>query len=200
VDQVPETELLDRWRGGDATAGELLFKRHFESVYSFFETKCEAHDADELTQSTFLACVSSRDRFRKEASFRTYLFTIARHELYRMLRTRFRRDSKLDFEVSSIAELVSTPGTRLARQQEHARLIAVMQELPVEQQIILELHYKQDLAIGELAEIFEVTVEVIRARLSRARKALRQRLEKLTAAEVAEYASREDWAGRLTHE
>jgi RNA polymerase sigma factor (sigma-70 family) len=199
VDDVPDEDLLDRWRGGDATAGEALFKRHFESVYGFFETKCEAHDADELTQSTFLACVSSRDRFRKEASFRTYLFTIARNQLYRRLRTHYRLDAKLDFELSSIAELVSTPATRLARHQEHARLIAVLQELPVEQQILLELHYKEDLAIADLAEIFEVSTDVIRARLSRARKALRERLEKLAAAEVAEFATRDDWAGRLTH-
>jgi DNA-directed RNA polymerase specialized sigma24 family protein len=32
-----------------------------------------------------LACVASKDRFRKHASFRTYVFTIARHELYRYL-------------------------------------------------------------------------------------------------------------------
>lgn len=65
-------------------------------------------------QSTFLACLRARDRFRKESSFRTYLFTIARHELYRVLRTRQRDGARLDFELSSIAELVSTPGTREA--------------------------------------------------------------------------------------
>src|ERR1043166_917760 len=110
--------LLDRWRTGDAAAGEELFQRHFDSIFGFFETKCEA-DADELTQATFLACLRARDQFRKESSFRTYLFTIARNELYRVLRERQRRDAKLDFQVSSIAELISTPGTRIARNQEH---------------------------------------------------------------------------------
>ena len=41
--------LLDRWRAGDEEAGQALFARHFDSIYGFFETKCES-DADELTQ------------------------------------------------------------------------------------------------------------------------------------------------------
>ena len=62
--------LLDRWRSGDARAGEELFGRHFDSIYNFFETKCES-EADELVQATFLACVRARDQFRAAASFRT---------------------------------------------------------------------------------------------------------------------------------
>jgi len=164
--------LLERWRAGDVKAGEELFARHFESIYSFFETKCEA-EADELVQATFLACVRARDQFRNDSSFRTYLFTIARHELYRLLRNRHRDNERLDFELSSIAELVSTPGTRAARNQEHRRLLEALQRLPVAQQTLLELHYWEDMDIGELAEVFDVTATTIRTRLYRARNALR---------------------------
>ena len=164
--------LLERWRDGDVKAGEELFGRHFESIYSFFETKCQA-EADELVQATFLACVRARDQFRKDSSFRTYLFTIARHELYRLLRNRHRDAERLDFELSSIAELVSTPGTRAARKEEHRRLIEALQRLPVAQQTLLELHYWEDMDIGELAEVFDVTATTIRTRLYRARNALR---------------------------
>ena len=168
--------LLDRWRAGDEAAGQALFQRHFDSIYGFFETKCEA-EADELTQATFLACVRAKDQFRRESSFRTYLFTIARNELYRVLRTRQRRDAKLDFALSSIAELVSTPGTKMARNQEHKRLIEALQHLPVEQQTLLELHYWEDMDISALAEIFEAPTATIRTRLHRARKALREAIE-----------------------
>jgi RNA polymerase sigma factor (sigma-70 family) len=171
-----DTALLAQWRAGDADAGQALFERHFDSIYGFFETKC-ASDADELTQATFLACLRARDQFRGDSSFRTYLFTIARNELFRVLRTRQRRDAKLDFELSSIADLVSTPGTRLARNQEHRALIDALQHLPVEQQTLLELHYWEDLEIAELAKIFDAPAATIRTRLHRARKALRERVE-----------------------
>jgi RNA polymerase sigma-70 factor (ECF subfamily) len=178
---VDDIVLLDRWRSGDQTAGQDLFARHFDSIYNFFETKCES-DADELTQATFLSCLRAKDQFRGASSFRTYLFTIARNELYRILRTRQRRDAKLDFELSSIAELVSTPGTRMARNQEHRQLIEALQHLPVEQQTLLELHYWEDMDISELAQIFDAPAATIRTRLHRARKALRDRMEQQKSA------------------
>jgi RNA polymerase sigma-70 factor (ECF subfamily) len=192
-----DVELLDRWRAGDSGAGSALFRRHFDSVYGFFETKC-SDAADELTQTTFLACVRSRDTFRKQASFRTFLFTIARHELYRMLRSKYRKDVRLDFEHSSIAEIVTTPRSRIARDQEHARLTEVLQELPVDTQTLLELHYRQELDFDQLAEIYEVTNHVIRMRLSRARKDLRERLEKRARSEALEISTKDDWAARMT--
>jgi RNA polymerase sigma factor (sigma-70 family) len=176
VAELDDIALLDKWRGGDADAGQALFERHFDSIYGFFETKCE-NEADELVQATFLACLRAKDQFRRESSFRTYLFTIARNELYRVLRTRQRRDAKLDFELSSIADLVSTPGTRMARNQEHRRLVEALQHLPVEQQTLLELHYWEDMEIAQLAEIFDSPQATIRTRLHRARKALRDRME-----------------------
>jgi RNA polymerase sigma-70 factor (ECF subfamily) len=195
--EISDTALLERWRGGDTTAGEKLFERHFDSIYGFFETKC-SNEADELTQSTFLACLAARDQFRAESSFRTYLFTIARHELYRLLRTRQRRDAKLDFELSSIADLVSTAGTRLARNQEHRQLIETLQRLPVEQQTLLELHYWEGMGISELADVFESPEATIRTRLHRARKALREALEQSAPPEaLASLETMDDWAKQM---
>lgn len=190
--------LLDQWRSGDADAGQALFQRHFDSIYGFFETKCAA-DADELVQATFLACLRARDQFRKESSFRTYLFTIARHELYRVLRGRQRDGARLDFQLSSIADLVSTPGTQIARNQEHRHLLEVLRQLPVEQQTLLELHYWEDLGIAELAEVFETPEGTIRTRLHRARKALREKLVATTPTPVLESLETMDaWARGLS--
>ncbi len=167
--------LLDRWRTGDNAAGEALFQRHFASVFRFFETKCRP-EAEELTQATFLACVRAKEQFRKDSSFRTYLFVIARNQLHHLLRTRYRKDDKLDFEVSSIEDLASSVGTKLVRDEEHRRLVMALHRLPVDQQTLLELHYWEDQDISALAEVFDVPAQTIRARLSRARKALRDQV------------------------
>ncbi|MBZ0235690.1 MAG: sigma-70 family RNA polymerase sigma factor [Deltaproteobacteria bacterium] len=171
-----DRELLERWRGGDRDAGQALFERHFESIYGFFVNKCES-EVDELVQATFLACVRAREQFRGDSSFRTYLFTIARHELYRALRTLRRDGDRLDFLETSLAELVTTPATRLGRNADHKRLLEAMATLPVEQQLLLELHYWEDTDITALATIFEAPAVTVRSRLHRARKALRARLE-----------------------
>jgi len=180
-----DLDLLDRWRAGDAPSGQALFRRHFDSLYEFFENKCPA-EADELVQSTFLLCTRARDQFRGDASFRTYLFKIARRELYRVLELRQRSNARLDFAVSSIVDLVTTPGTKLARDEDHRQLVVAMQQLPVESQTILELHYWQDMGMAELAEIFELNEAAIRTRLHRARKALQKQLARLAPEDALE--------------
>src|SRR5262245_31795620 len=185
----PDFDLLDRWRGGDKTAGQALFARHFDSLCGFFATKCP--DADELVQRTLLACVRSQQQFRKEASFRTYLFTLARHELYHQLRRSRRDGERLDFSVTSVAELVTTPATQLARHAEHRKVVEVLRALPVEQQTLLELYYWEDMQVTDLAEVFETTPNAIRIRLHRARRDLRERFEALGDRESVEWVDRD---------
>jgi RNA polymerase sigma factor (sigma-70 family) len=198
MSEPTDIALLEQWRNGDAQAGEVLFQRHFDSIYGFFETKCEA-DADELVQATFLACLRAREQFRAESSFRTYLFTIARHELFRVLRSRQRDGARLDFELSSIAELVTTPGARIARNEEHRNLVEALRQLPVEQQTLLELHYWEEMDIADLAAVFDAPQATIRTRLHRARKALRDRLENTAPRKVLETLETMDaWAKNLS--
>jgi RNA polymerase sigma factor (sigma-70 family) len=171
----PDLELLERWRGGDAAAGETLFARYFDSLCGFFVTKV-GNEADDLVQRTLLACVRTKDQFRAESTFRTYLFTVARNELYQFLRKRSRDDDRLDFSVTSVAQLITTPATRLARDAERRRVVETLRTLPVETQTLLELHYWEDFDIPALAEVFETTTGAMRVRLHRARNALREKL------------------------
>jgi RNA polymerase sigma factor (sigma-70 family) len=173
-----DVALLGRWRSGDTTAGQALFKRYFQMIFRFFSTKC-APESEELTQSTFLACVRAKDQFRADSSFKTYLFTIARNELHHHLRTKARKLDKLDFEVSSIIDIATSIGSQLVRSQEHKQLLEALQHLPVEQQTLLELHYWEDIDIAGLSEIFGISAESMRARLYRARNALREQVLEL---------------------
>jgi RNA polymerase sigma-70 factor (ECF subfamily) len=167
-------ELLDRWRGGDNRSGQELFARYFDSLCGFFATKCFG-DADELVQRTMLAATRGKTQFRKEASFRTYLFTLARNELYQYLQQK-RRDGVLDFSITSVADIVTTPSTRLARDADRHKLLEVLRTLPLEQQTLLELHYWEELDAEALAEVFDTTAGAIRVRLHRARQVLKERL------------------------
>jgi RNA polymerase sigma-70 factor (ECF subfamily) len=171
-----DDELCARWQQGDRDAGQALFEAHFDAMYRFFANKI--NEPDELVQATFLACLHARERFRKQSSFRTYLFAIARNTLLHHLRG-VHRAQRFDPEQSSIADLVTTPATRLARQEDKVRLRAALRRLPVEQQTLLELHYWEDLDAAALAEVFEAPAATMRVRLHRARQALRELVEGL---------------------
>jgi RNA polymerase sigma-70 factor (ECF subfamily) len=167
-----DSDLLAAWRGGDAGAGHALFARHFDSLYRFFRTKCGA-DADELVQATMLACVDARDQFRGEASFRTYLFVIARQKLHRFFTTQPRFDPL----VSSVADIATSVRTEIAREERNDALASALRTLPLDLQTLLELHYWEGLDTNALARIFDVPVGTIRVWMHRARVKLRPLLE-----------------------
>ena len=163
--------MLDRWRSGDQQAGRDLFARYFDPLFRFFGTKCT--EPDELIQTTFLAIVKSKDQFGGRSSFRTYLFTIARNQLYRHMRE-LKHNALFDPNLSSVAELATSVGSRLARHFDHQTLFAALRTLSIEQQTLVELHYWEDLDAIALGEIFDAPPPTIRMRLTRARVALRE--------------------------
>jgi RNA polymerase sigma factor (sigma-70 family) len=76
-----DSALLRRWIRGDAHAAEQLILREIPGLIRYFRCVQPA-DADDLMQDTLLAMLEARDRFRGEASFRTFLFRIARYTLW----------------------------------------------------------------------------------------------------------------------
>jgi RNA polymerase sigma factor (sigma-70 family) len=167
-----DLELLDAWRGGDVRAGNLLFRRYFEQLSRFFRNKADV-GVEDLIQSTFLACVEGRDRFREASSFRTYLFAIARHHLFAHYR---RQHRAVDFAQTSIVDLGASPSGPLGRHEETSALLRALRSIPLEFQIVLELTYWEGMKGPEIAEVLAIPANTVRGRLSRARAALRQAL------------------------
>lgn len=172
-------ELLDAWAAGDRRAGDALMSRHFDSVFRFLHGKA-CDDAEELQQRVFLACVESRDRFRRQSSFRSYLFTIARNELFGHYRRRARQTGvEVDLSTASVADLATSPSKVIAADDDRRLLLDALRRLPVDQQITIELYYWEGLSGAEVAEVLAVPSGTIRRRLTDARKSLRESVERL---------------------
>lgn len=199
VEKTPfpsDIELLDAWRGGDVRAGNALFGRYFAQLSRFFRNKADV-GIEDLIQATFLACVEGRDRFREASSFRTYLFAIARHQLFRHYR---RRAREVDFSQTSVIDLGASPSGPLGRREETTALLRALRAIPLEYQIVLELTYWEDLKGPEIAEVLEIPANTVRGRLSRARAALRDALAAGAAsAEVlrSTLADLDGWAAQV---
>lgn len=193
-----DLDLFDRWCAGDKEAGAVLFRRYYRAVYRFFETKGMSN-IEEPVQETFLACLRKRDEFRRESGFRTFLFGIARNAFLEYWRGLKRQRTQIDFEEISIASLSTTLGRCLARRTDRSRLLEALQQLSVDQQILLELSYWEQLSTAELAVIFRVDPVTIRTRLFRARVALLGLIQssKQTDLSVSEEADFAAWARSL---
>jgi RNA polymerase sigma factor (sigma-70 family) len=165
-------DLLESWRGGEETAGRELFARYFDSVYRFFRNKVD-DAAEDLTQQTFMGLVQGRDKFRGDASFRTYLFMIARKRLYSHLRKRERKSEPVELDNTSVVDLgLVSPSRAVAVRQEQHLLLLALRRLPVEMQVALELFYWEELSVTEIAEVLETPVGTVKSRLQRARARL----------------------------
>ena len=99
-----DAQLVERWRSGDAHAGEALFERYYDSVARFFYNKVD-HGVEDLVQQTFLACVESHSRYRGAGSFLTFLMGIARNILAGYYRKRERGRRAFDMAAVSVAEM-----------------------------------------------------------------------------------------------
>jgi RNA polymerase sigma-70 factor (ECF subfamily) len=173
-------ELLEAWRGGDQAAGSDLFERYFDVLYRFFRGK--AHGAvEDLIQDTWLACVKRRDALRDGGSFRTYLFTVARHELYEHWRQHGKRAADVDVGEISLADLATSPSGVVARRAEHQLLLQALRAIPLDLQIALELTYWEGMDGPELAEVLGIPEGTVRSRLRRARELLEERMAELAA-------------------
>lgn len=170
-----DLELFEKWQTGDQSAGNALLHRYFQSLYHFFANKVQ-QDVDDLIQNTLLACARSRDKIRIKSNFRAYLFTVARNELYSYLRKRKRHQDQFDFGVTSIMDIGISPTSQLARNEAYQVLLQALRALPVEQQVLLELYYWEDLSVAELSEVLEIEPPATRARITRARRTLRKHL------------------------
>ncbi|MEY4580162.1 MAG: hypothetical protein RL701_4865 [Pseudomonadota bacterium] len=173
-------ELLERWRAGDREAGNQLFERHREPLYRFFHNKANAK-ADDLVQDTMLACLESQSKFENRSHFRSYLFGVARFQLYAYYRKHRRDGEVLDFNTATASDLGASPSALVAERNEQQVLLEALRRISIEHQIVLELCYWEDLSAPELAEILELDTAAVYSRIRRAKQQLKRQLDEIEA-------------------
>lgn len=196
-----EAELMKRWSGGDVTAGQQLYARHFDAIYRFFRTKV-AGDVADLVQQTFLAALEAASRFEGRSSLKTFLIGIARHQLFEHYRTQ-RRALDHDTSVSALLDSAPRLSELVAKKAEQRIVLEALRRMTVDDQTLLELFYWEALSGSELAQVFEVPEGTIRSRLRRAHERLRATIEELeeAPAELSSTLSNIDgWAASLRDE
>lgn len=171
-----DRELLEAWRDGDRRAGEALLARHWRGLSGFFIRKL-GPQCEDLIQETFIACAEGLHHYRGDASFRTYLYSVARHKLLRHMRHRARDEKYFGSGTLSVADSVRSCASLLDAEQRRGQLLCALQQLPLDTQVMLELHYWQGLSMQEIAAVVELPVNTVKSRLRRGRMRLAKTLE-----------------------
>jgi RNA polymerase sigma-70 factor (ECF subfamily) len=171
--------LLRAWASGDKQAGRRLFERHYKTVYRFFANKLASlAEVEDLVQQSFMAAIEARNRYRGDASFKTFLLAIARNVFLKHIRDRRKVDS-LDAGETSLADCGMGASTIMQLRREQQLLLTALRHIPIDSQAILEMTYWEQLTGKAIAEVLGESEAVIRGRLRKAKLELRGAIEAL---------------------
>jgi RNA polymerase sigma-70 factor (ECF subfamily) len=192
------------FQGGDDEAFRRLLEAFQASVFRFLVGRVgDAGRAEDLTQEVFLRVFRARDKYRPTASFRGWLFTIAHRLALNELRSRRRRfrifarrlpsaslstessaEPSADEFWSQIPDPKGRPPEEAAETAEvEHRIGELMDRLPPNQRVALELVAAEGLSYAEAAAVLGTTVSAVRSLLVRAREALRRGLSRTEPSE-----------------
>ena len=176
--RLTDLELFDAWVKGSRRAAASLFERHFDAIDRFFRNKVlEGHE--DLVQQTFAACIEGRDRFRRDSSFRTYLFAIAHNVLRAHFRSRRRDNQHIAFTEVSACDFAPGPSTMFRARREQQLLLEALRQIPLDYQILLELYYWEELSGSAIAEIVELPENTVRSRIRKGKQLLEKKMKVL---------------------
>src|ERR1051326_712373 len=96
-DVVEEDQLIERSRAGDADAFDLLVAAHYPRVFAVARRLLPSpDDAADVVQEVFIAAWTQLGRFRRRASFATWLHAIVLRQCANSARASARRPASLD--------------------------------------------------------------------------------------------------------
>ena len=174
-----DAQLLQAWRDGDASAGERLFDRHFVALSRFFRNKVR-DGVDDLIQATFLGLMETRDRYRGQGSFRSYVFGVAFNVLRNHYRDARRDADRIDPAVTSMFDLAPGASSVIAARDEQRLLLEALRHIPLEHQALLELYFWEPLTAPEIATALGLPEGTVRTRIRRGKGLLREEMERLS--------------------
>ncbi len=177
--QPDEFTLIERARAGDEAACRLLVIRHESAVAATVIGMIGPGDeADDVGQETFIRFFRSLDRFRGDASVKTYLQRIAMNLSLNALKRRKRverRVLRLDDAVRAHEPSISTSGEHEARDLAD-RVRAAVDTLSPKHRAVVVLRMIDERSTREAAAILGVPEGTVLSRLARAMTELRERL------------------------
>lgn len=161
-----------------------IVEEHLSFVYNVaYRMMGNPDDAQEVVQDAFLSAYRARDRFRGDAQVTTWLYRIAVNAaLMRLRRTSRRREIATEpeeiYRRIDTTDWADAPDRAALNNELREQLEAGISELPDDLRAAVVLRDVQGLSNDEAADVLEVSVSALKARLHRGRVMLRNILSK----------------------
>ncbi|HUZ47686.1 MAG TPA: sigma-70 family RNA polymerase sigma factor [Terriglobia bacterium] len=176
-------------KAGSYAAFEELVNRYEKKIYRLgLNLTGNPEDAEDLLQETFLKAFQHLPTFREDSRFYTWIVRIAINE--GLMKLRKRRSSKEvqaedpsnsdgEFIPREFADWRPNPEQEMARVEMETILHNAAKALPATFRTVFFLRDVEGLSTEETAEMLNLSVGAVKARLFRARLRLREELSKI---------------------
>ena len=176
-DEAAALDSIRRAQAGDVDAFELLYREHAGRIFALC-LRLEAGDsadATELMQDVFIKAWRRISTFRGDCAFSSWLHRMTVNTMLENARSDRRRIARvlpMD-DTSLLPGAARSSGVELKMDLENA-----IASLPRGARLAFVLHDVEGYQHQEIAEQLSVSVGTIKAQLHRARRLLRERLER----------------------
>jgi len=172
---LTDEDVVARVRGGETALFEILMRRYNQRVYRAVRAIVRNDaECEDILQQAWLNAYAHLRQFAGDAKFSTWLTRIAINEA--LARLRKHRGETLEESMNEIESAEPDP----ERQASVAQIRDVLEDgiasLPDNYRSVIVLREVEGLSTGETAACLSVTEDVVKQRLHRARKMLRDNL------------------------
>lgn len=133
-------------------------------------------EAEDATQEVFARLWNKNKTFERYNSIEALAMTMTKNYCLDQLKSK--RASNLQITHTNYQDKKASLETQIEHQNTLQWAEKLMNDLPKQQQIILQLREIEEYEFSEIAKILEMNETAVRVALSRARKTLREQLEK----------------------
>lgn len=174
--------LAARSRQGDALALATLYARHAPGLLRYLQRfKVPIEENEDILQETFIRIFEGRGRYEARDRFRPWLYTVATRLALDRVQERRRRTDILETRYGPELGMSTEPqeialGTRMRQ-----RLVGLLDALPREQCLALQLRFQDGFSYREMASICGEAEGTLRSRVHHALRRLREDLGRGTS-------------------
>ena len=174
---VHDRALVTAVRSGDRDAFGLLVDRETAAVYrTCLRILGRPHDAEDVTQESFVAAYRSIGQFRGEGSLRGWLLRIATRQSYRRLAQR-RPDAELDaIGEARLADTSADPTRVVVAEERREDVRRAVNELTDPYREVVALRFFGEMSLAEVAEATGRPINTVKTHLRRGLERLRPAL------------------------